>query len=255
MSINSTAEEFILIPKKRYLRMQQKDESYVGRILNDPNVRHKNHQLSFLKRLQTRKQSSDTVNVGLESEPEQSAEESVETLPDEKQSSGQYEKVLFGLSILEGHKLDRVRNILEIVKNSDEITIDEISGNFVLTSLGDTGLKATTFLYNIQQPTKRIDKNLTPYENILNAIDIEEEMVINKYAKAVVRRKLERTQLRSENKKPSTSTRIETNTISLENESKFKTQDDEEEDEFNDAKDNLFTSPTTRGIKQWFTFK
>ena len=65
--------------------MQQKDESYVGRILNDPNVRHKNHQLSFLKRLQTRKQTSDTVNLGLESEPEQSAEESVETVPDEKQ--------------------------------------------------------------------------------------------------------------------------------------------------------------------------
>ena len=196
MSINSTAEEFILIPKKRYLRMQQKDESYVGRILNDPNVRHKNHQLSFLKRLQTRKQSSSTVNLGLESEPEQSAEESVETVPNEKQSSGQYEKVLFGLSILEAHKLDRVRNILEIVKNSDEITIDEINGNFVLTSLGDTSLKATTFLYNIQKPT-----------------------------------------------------------ISRENESKFKTQDDGEEDEFNDAKDNLFTSPTTREIMQWFTFK
>ena len=96
---------------------------------------------------------------------------------------------------------------------------------------------------------------MTPYENILNAIDIEEEMVINKYAKAVVRRKLERTQLSSENEKPSTSTRSETNTISLENESTFKTKDDEEEDELNDAKDNLSTSLTTRGIKQWFTFK
>ena len=52
MSTNSTAEEFILIPKKRYMQMQQKDESYVGRILNDQNIRHKNHQLSFLKRLQ-----------------------------------------------------------------------------------------------------------------------------------------------------------------------------------------------------------
>ena len=57
--------------KKRYLRMQQKDESYVGRILNDPNVRHNNHQLTHLKRLQTRKQSSDTVNFDLESKPEQ----------------------------------------------------------------------------------------------------------------------------------------------------------------------------------------
>ena len=96
---------------------------------------------------------------------------------------------------------------------------------------------------------------MTPYENILNAIDIDEEMVINKYAKVVVRRKFERTQLRSENEHPSTSTRSETNTISLENESKFETQDDEEEDELNDAKHNLFTSPTTRGIEQWFTFK
>ena len=115
-----------------------------------------------------------------------------------------------------------------------------------MTPLGDTGLKATTFLYNLQQPTKGIDENLNPYDNILNAIEIEEEMVINKYAKAVVRRKLERFQLKSENEQPLTSTRSEINTISLENKSKFKTQDNEEEDEFNDAKDNLFTSPTTR---------
>ena len=236
--------------------MQQKDESYVGRILNDQNIRHKNHQLSFLKRSQTRKQSSGTVDIDLESEPEQSAEQSIETTPDKKQNSGPYAKVIFGLSFLEAHKLDRVRNIMEIAKNSDEITIDDISVNFVLTSLGDTGLKATIFMYNIQQPTKRIDKNLTPYENILNAIDIEEEMVINKYAKALVRQKLEKTQLKSESEKPSTSTRSETTKRSLENESQFKIQDDdEEEDAFNDAKDNLFTSPTTRGIKQWFTFK
>ena len=97
---------------------------------------------------------------------------------------------------------------------------------------------------------------MPPYENILNAIGIEEEMVINKYAKALVRQKLEKTQLKSESEKPSTSTRSETTKRSLENESQFKIQDeDEEEDEFNDAKDNLFTSPTTRGIKQWFTFK
>ena len=74
--------------KKRYMRMQQKDESYVGRILNDQNIRHKNHQLSFLKRLQTRKQSSDAVDIDLESEPEQSAEQSIETTPDKKQNSG-----------------------------------------------------------------------------------------------------------------------------------------------------------------------
>ena len=110
-----------------------------------------------------------------------------------------------------------------------------------MTSLGDTGLKEKTFLNNIQQPTKRIDKNLTPDENILNAIDIEEEMVINKYAKAVNRQKLERTQLKSESKQSSTSAQNETTKISLENESQIKIQDDEEEYEFNDAKENLFT--------------
>ena len=65
---------------------------------------------------------------------------------------------------------------------------------------------ATTYLNNIQQTTKRIDKKWFPYEN---AIDIEEKMAIDKYAKAVVRQKLERTQLRSGNKRPSTSTRKE----------------------------------------------
>ena len=112
MSTNSTAEEFILIPKNRYMRMQQKGGSYVEKILNDQNIRHKNHQLSFLKRLRTRKQSSNTVDIDIESEPEQSAEQSIETTPDKKQNSGPYAKVIFGLSFLEAHKLDRVRNVL-----------------------------------------------------------------------------------------------------------------------------------------------
>ena len=80
-------------------------------------------------------------------------------------------------------------------------------------------------------------------------------LVINKYAKAVVRQKLERTQLKSETEQASTSTRSETTNRSFENESQFKIQNDNEEvDEFNDAKDILSTSPTTRGIKQCFMF-
>ena len=73
--------------------MQQKDESNCGRILNDPNVRHKSYQLSFLKRFQTQKQSSDTVNIDLESEPAQSAEH-YETTPVKKHNSGEYEKLI-----------------------------------------------------------------------------------------------------------------------------------------------------------------
>ena len=90
MSINSTAEEFFMIPKI-VPENPTKYESYVGRILNDPNVRHKNHQLSILKRIQIQKQSLATANLDLESESEQSAEESIETTPDEKQSLEQYE--------------------------------------------------------------------------------------------------------------------------------------------------------------------
>ena len=56
--------------------------SRMSRVLNDPNARHNNHQLTLLKRLQTRKQSSDTVNFDLESKPEQSAKQSIETTPD-----------------------------------------------------------------------------------------------------------------------------------------------------------------------------
>ena len=93
--------------------------SYIGRFFNDPNVRHSNHQLSFLKRLPTRKQSLDTDDSDLESEREQSAEQSIETKPDKKQNSGLYEKVLFGLSFLEGHHLDGFEiywNLLKILK-------------------------------------------------------------------------------------------------------------------------------------------
>ena len=84
--------------------------------MNDPNVRHENHQLSSLKRLQTQMQSSDTVDINFESKPEQSTEHTIDTTPDKKQNMEQYEKALLGLPFLEAHKLDRVRNILEFVK-------------------------------------------------------------------------------------------------------------------------------------------
>ena len=90
----------------------------------------RNHQLSFLKRLPTRKQSSDTVDSDLESECEVWAEQSIETKPDKKKNSGLYEKVNFGLSFLGCHQLDGFRNILEFANNANEITTDENSGKF-----------------------------------------------------------------------------------------------------------------------------
>ena len=49
MSSNSTAEEFFLFQKNDTINVQQKDESYVGRNLNDPNIRHKNHHKSTVQ--------------------------------------------------------------------------------------------------------------------------------------------------------------------------------------------------------------
>ena len=57
------------------------------------------------------------------------------------------------LQVLEDKKFIRAKTILEIIKNSERVTINR-NNEVIYADKKPTGLEATVFLYDIQQPTK-----------------------------------------------------------------------------------------------------
>ena len=147
------AEEFILIPRSMYLREQPE----VTQILQDPNIGHKPLQLTLLQRDQSRTARNDE-----KTQPEVSANTT------EVQEQLKEDKILDELKTLPAAKLKRVKSILDKIKLSKTVSVDEnenLTMNGVQTELG-----VAEFLYNLQQPTKKLDTSL--YETILTELKI-----------------------------------------------------------------------------------
>ena len=185
-----TAEEFILIPK----------HLYVARVLHDNNIKHKNAQLSYPNRLrsqlppQTSKTTAtkETFTEKIEPQQEQlklltdNEEVPVERDKDEilkEKHNRQTESVLGQLQVLEDKKFVRAKTVLEIIENSERITINR-DNVVIYVDKVPTGLKAAIFLYDIQQPTKKLHN--PAFINILTALNLNENLVINRNAKHAV---------------------------------------------------------------------
>ena len=191
-----TAEEFILIPKHLYV----KEQPHAARVLHDNNIKHKNAQLSYLNRLrpqlppQTSKTTAtkETFTDNVEPQQEQlklltdDEEVPVERVKDEKleeKHNRQTESILGQLQVLEDKKFVRAKTVLEIIENSERVTINQ-DNEVIYVDKVPTGLKATIFLYDIQQPTKKLHN--PAFINILTALNLNENLVINRNAKHAV---------------------------------------------------------------------
>ena len=97
-----------------------------------------------------------------------------------KQKISQFESIISELEPMEKNKIKRCEILLEQIMQSDVI-----GGNDVLhinkEPLGD---KVSTFLYNLQQSTKKID--IKRYSIILTAPDISPHLVANTYAQQIL---------------------------------------------------------------------
>ena len=191
-----TAEEFILIPKHLYV----KEQPHAARVLHDNNIKHKNAQLSYLNRLrpqlppQTSKTTAtkETFTDNVEPQQEQlklltdDEEVPVERVKDEileEKHNRQTESILGQLQVLEDKKFVRAKTVLEIIENSERVTINR-DNEVIYVDKVPTGLKATIFLYDIQQPTKKLHN--PAFINILTALNLNENLVINRNAKHAV---------------------------------------------------------------------
>ena len=156
-------EEFILIPKRIFASHQPvKNE-----VLDNPLYKQKAAQLSLLQRNQ-----SDSMEKPEEAvEPVETADKIIETAEEEKtepmsedseiepvvkkQKSKDFDSILLELDFMHKNQIKRSNIIIDLINQSETVTVE--SNDVLHVNKERLGIKASTFLYNLQQPTKKID--------------------------------------------------------------------------------------------------
>ena len=164
----SQALEFILVPKKQYLQK----EPLAAQVLNDPENKHPSAHLSYLHRFR--------------SSPEDSESRTNPTTEETKTNKNQTESILKQIEILDPNKFKRANGLLTLIEKSDRIKITE--NDFIQIDDNTTNVKVSEFLFNLQQPTKKINTGI--YGPIIKAINATEDLVINSQGKKLLEKNL-----------------------------------------------------------------
>ena len=91
------------------------------------------------------------------------------------------ERILLQLQLMDELKLKRARKVLEVMKKSERV---KLNNEKIYVDKVPTGLKASVFLYDIQQQTKKLYN--PAFILILRSLKLDEGLVMNKYAKVAV---------------------------------------------------------------------
>ena len=178
-----TAEEFILVPEKVYMKSQP----YQFQVLEDPDVKYKSAQLSIINRMRSKEHNEAQINEKL---PEEDSDVNVVDNNWAENSNKRAVQVLKTLSsLLTNSKYFKCENIVDLIKKSSCLSIGE--GEKLLIDNSPTDINAFAFLYNLQQPTKKIDS--PDYFEFLKVLQIKEEEVINSNAKTSIRKNSQET--------------------------------------------------------------
>ena len=93
------------------------------------------------------------------------------------------ERITLQLQLIDKNKLKRAKKVLEFIKKSERVTINK-ENEEIYVDKAPTRLKASVFLYDIQQQTKKFYN--PAFILILRSLKLDEELVMNKYAKVAV---------------------------------------------------------------------
>ena len=212
------AEEFVLIPKHMYIR----DQPHAAHILLDNSIKHKKPQLSYLNHLRPLIESARTTTITaidtpavIPSTPEppivakaenylqkqalpltsQDDDDDGDDDDDDDDEGNEMEKsvelkealsterILLQLQLMDEHKLKRAKKSLEAIKKSERVKINKDNEEIYVDKV-PTGLKASVFLYDIQQQTKKLYN--PAFILILRSLKLDERLVMNQYAKVAV---------------------------------------------------------------------
>ena len=109
-----------------------------------------------------------------------SEDSEIEPLVKKQRKSDDFTSIMIELEVMNKNQIKRSKIILDLINQSETVTIE--SNDVLHVNKETPGIKASTFLYNLQQPTKKIEK----YSKILFALDISPHLVANTHAKQIL---------------------------------------------------------------------
>ena len=130
-----------------------KSQPYQTKVFEDPDVKHKSAQLSIINRMRSMEHNEAQINEKL---PEEDSDVNVVDENWAENSNKRAVQVLKILSsLLSNSKYLKCGNIVDLIKKSNRVSIGE--DEKLLIDNSPTDINAFAFLYNLQQPTKKID--------------------------------------------------------------------------------------------------
>ena len=165
-------------------------------VLDNPLYKKKAAQLSLLQRNQSNSMEKpekafepvETANKLMiekaeEEKTEPMSEDSeIEPVVKKQRKSDDFTSIMIELEVMNKNQIKRSKIILELINQSETVTIE--SNDVLHVNKETLGIKASTFLYNLQQPTKKID--IEKYSKILFALNIPPHLVANTHAKQIL---------------------------------------------------------------------
>ena len=128
----------------------------------------------------------ETANKAIETEEEKtetvSEDSEIEPVVKKQRKSEDFDSVMIQLEFVNKNQIKRSKIILDLTTQSETVTIE--SNDVIHFNKETLGLKASIFLYNLQQPTKKID--IEKCSKILIALNISPHLVANTYAKQIL---------------------------------------------------------------------
>lgn len=152
-----TAEEFVLIPKEKYLN---NSDSRTKIIQNSSNAASKALNLSLLQRIPKMERKLGENDVPPKTNKNQS--------------------IMSQLKVMPKPKSDRAQEIYNKIMQSNSISISE--DNTIQVDNQGTDVDLIQFLYDLQQPTKKIGK----YKDIIERLNVAPSLVMNNEAKRIL---------------------------------------------------------------------
>ena len=201
------AQEFVLIPKTMFVSKQPTRTEN----LDNPIYKQKTAQLSLLQRnnpedfesKEATEQETNKVNIVNKSKRRRTSSvdlkselvdgsESVQSFfsddgeiePVLKKRQSDFDSIKSEVELIEENKIQRAEIILNKIFSSETVSIEDPSG-FLYIEDKPMRVKASTFLYNLQQPTKKID--LAVYTNLLHELKMPPHLLSNTHAKKVLK--------------------------------------------------------------------
>ena len=123
------------------------------------------------------------IETAEEEKTEPMSEDSeIEPVVKKQRKGDDFTSIMIELEVMNKNQIKRSKIILDLINHSEKVTIE--SNDVLHVNKETLGIKASTFLYNLQQPTKKSD--IEKYSKILIALNFSSHLVAKTQAKQIL---------------------------------------------------------------------